>query len=241
MGEQLKTIFERIAAVNAWGGVDSISGPGSSLVQTQAIRKEIPRILKRYSFHTMLDAPCGDLFWMKEILPVLINGGVHYTGSDIVENIIEKNKEKFKNEYVDFKCLDLSRDKISKYDLILTRDCFIHLSYHNIYLILSNYKKSGSKYLLVNTYTKKERINIDVNEYFMPGRVLNMRKFPFYFPTPLQLINEDCTEGNENEYSDKSLGLWELKKINLIYLQSYLVFGKYFRYIKRQIKLVIKF
>ncbi len=41
-----------------------------------------------------------------------------------------------------------------------------------------------------------------------------MEKFPFYFGKPVALINEGCTE-NEGVNDDKSLGLWEIEKLNL--------------------------
>jgi hypothetical protein len=39
-----------------------------------------------------------------------------------------------------------------------------------------------------------------------------MRLAPFYFPEPLLIVNEGCTE-EAGQYTDKSLGLWLLSDI----------------------------
>lgn len=41
---------------------------------------------------SMLDAPCGDLTWMPLVTGIK---NVHYTGVDIVDLAVEKNREKF--------------------------------------------------------------------------------------------------------------------------------------------------
>jgi hypothetical protein len=62
----------------------------------------------------------------------------------------------------------------------------------------------------MTTFTNREE-NLDLGELFW--RPLNMQKYPFHFPEPIRLINEGCTEEN-NEFSDKCLGLWLLRDIN---------------------------
>ena len=214
MSSSLQKIFERAASENYWGDVDSVSGPGSNMADTRVIRREIPGLLRRYQIKSMLDAPCGDLFWMKEILPEIIEQGITYTGADIVPGLIEKHQHFFKDERMRFHVLDLTKDKVPAADLVLTRDCFIHLSYRNIYKILNNYKSSGITYLLTNTYTNDSRVNHDVDGVFLWGRMLNMQKFPFYFPRPLEIIVEECTQDN-GEFMDKCLALWKIRDLNL--------------------------
>ncbi len=233
MKNDLKKIFADVAEKNIWGDSDSLSGRGSNLEQTAIIRERIPILLKEYKIRNILDAPCGDLFWMKEILPELTKNNIEYTGADIVPVLIEKNSLKFANLPVNFFCFDLTKDIPGKQDLIFTRDCFIHLSYRNIHLILKNYKKSGSKYLLVNTYTNPARKNYNVNDHYITGRMLNLQKFPFFFPGPLEIINEGCTEGDGTEYADKSLGLWEIQRLNLWPLRVYVVYFEVTSLIRR--------
>ena len=203
---------------NYWSDADSVSGPGSNLFQTRLIRKAIPELLEKYSVSSMLDAPCGDMFWMKTLLPVFTEMKIQYQGADIVAGLIEKHRADFQLFNTVFHISDLTKGPIPKVDLIFTRDCFIHLSYYNIYLILLNYQRSGARYLLTNTYTKASRKNHNVDGFYLYGRMLNMEKFPFYFGKPIELIVEGCTE-KEGMFDDKSLGLWEIKKLSLTKLR----------------------
>jgi hypothetical protein len=82
---------------------------------------------------------------------------------------------------------------------------------------------------LVSTYTNAQRKNIDVDDFYLHGRMLNMEKFPFFFPKPIELIVEGCTEGN-GEFADKSLGLWKLHDINLMKIQLSISISAFFRF-----------
>src|SRR5688500_8680654 len=64
-------IFEQIYVSNAWGSSESLSGVGSELESTRAIREELPRLWLQYGTHSLVDAPCGDFHWMKEIVHCL--------------------------------------------------------------------------------------------------------------------------------------------------------------------------
>lgn len=203
----LKEKFSQVYKHNLFAGEKSRSGAGSDLVQTTIIRREIPRLLRDYTVHRFLDAPCGDWFWMREVeLEV-----DRYIGVDIVDAIIKRNRSDFGRRDIEFRCLDISAAQLPQADLIFSRDCLVHLSYSDIFRILKNFKASGASYLLMTTFTNRSH-NVDLGDGFW--RPLNFQVEPFNFPSPLEIINEGCTEGN-NEYTDKSLGLWKLEQINL--------------------------
>src|SRR4249920_2906174 len=63
----IRDVFRHIYNTNGWGGRESVSGEGSSIEQTVIIRKKLPTLLRSIQATTMLDAPCGDYFWMKEL------------------------------------------------------------------------------------------------------------------------------------------------------------------------------
>lgn len=191
---------------NLFGGTHSRSGEGSDLFQTRNIRTWIPHIFKKYNIRSILDAPCGDFFWMKE---VNIGNNVKYIGYDIVPEVINKNIEDYSNNNTSFECVNLVNSDIPKVDLILCRDCFIHLGYKDAFKIISNFKKSGSKYLMISTYNKRT-FNSDLNNQFF--RPINMQIFPFNFNEPLDIFVEGCTEAN-GVLDDKCLGLWLLNDI----------------------------
>lgn len=203
----LKDKFSIVYSKNIFGGRKSRSGEGSDLDQTAIIRNEIPLLLKSYKIDSMIDAPCGDWFWMQKVtLPVQ-----RYFGIDIVSDLIEKNTLNYSSEKITFQCLDLTKDELPKVDLIFSRDMLVHLSFEDAFAVLSNFKSSGAKYLLTTTFTNRQK-NEDLGDGFW--RPLNKQLSPFNFPEPVEVINERCTEG-DNKFTDKSLGLWKLDDINI--------------------------
>lgn len=202
----LKEKFTIVYENNTFGGDVSFSGEGSNFSQTSVIRNEIPKLLREFEIKTFTDAPCGDWYWMQRIdLPV-----ERYIGIDIVDALIEKNQNTFGNDKISFQCLNLVEIDLPPTDLIFSRDFLVHLSFEDSLKIIANFKHSGAKYLLTTTFTDRYS-NEDLGDGFW--RPLNMQLSPFNFPEPVKLINEGCTEYN-NQFNDKSLGLWLLKDIN---------------------------
>ncbi|WP_081356502.1 glycosyltransferase [Priestia aryabhattai] len=200
-----KKIFTNIYSNNLWGSSESVSGSGSTLFQTRTIIEELSFLIKRLQIKTLLDAPCGDFHWMKEVRSNLDL----YTGVDIVSELIEENNKKYSAYNRRFLNLNILQDSLPKADLILCRDCLVHLSFDDIQSAIINFKKSKSKYLLTTTFTNvSQNIDIKTGEW----RPLNLEIYPFNFIEPILVINENCTEGNM-AYTDKSLALWDLDKI----------------------------
>ena len=135
---------------------------------------------------------------------------VDYIGADIVEELINYNKKLHKEKSnCTFRVLNLINDTLPESDIIIIRDCFVHLSNADIFTSIKNIKSSGCKYLLTTTFT-----NHNINYDIATGnwRTINLQKKPFNFPPPVLLINENCTEGG-GDYKDKSMALWEISKI----------------------------
>ena len=80
----MRDVFTQIYRTNKWGGNESRSGKGSSLAQTQQVRNALPGLLQAFRIRSMLDLPCGDFQWMKEV----DLRGVDYLGADIVPELI---------------------------------------------------------------------------------------------------------------------------------------------------------
>lgn len=197
-------IFTEIFQGNKFRGEESISGPGSDLLQTRVIRSEISVVFRELTIQKMLDIPCGDFHWMRHVN--LEN--VEYTGADIVTDLIQRNSQ-FEAPNVRFCMLDLIKDRLPKVDLVFCRDCLVHLSNKNMILALRNICNSGSHYLLTTTFPTRQHNRDIVTGQWRP---LNLEAKPFFFPPPLKLINEECTEEN-GKYADKSLGLWRISQI----------------------------
>ncbi len=201
-----KNRFTNVYQKNLFKGKESRSGEGSNMIQTATIRKEIPLLIKELKIKSLIDAPCGDFFWMREVeLPV-----ERYIGVEIVKELVEKNQNKFGNKQIIFTELNIIKDVMPMADMILCRDCLVHLSFKQGIQVINNFKRSGSKFLLITTFVNRLSNN-DLGNGFW--RTINIEKTPFNFPAPIKIINEKCTEHN-GKYSDKSLGLFLLKDIH---------------------------
>jgi hypothetical protein len=198
-------VFTEIYSKNAWNGTDSSSGTGSDLFQTRVIAREIPTLCAGLGVATLLDVPCGDFYWMSHVRL----GGVDYTGADIVDELVLANQKRYGREGVRFRTLNLIRDTLPRVDLILCRDCLVHLSFADVFTALGRICESGSLYLLTTTFPDRtDNDDIAMGDW----RPLNLERAPFALPPALRVINEGCTEG-DGFYCDKSLGLWRLADV----------------------------
>ena len=174
-----ESVFTSIWRNNYWGNAESLSGPGSTLVQTEGLRKKIPEILREYEVKTIFDAPCGDLNWMSSLLE---DASFKYIGGDIVKDIVDKNDLNFGKDNIDFIQFDITADPFPEADLWLCRAVLYHLSNSDIVLSLERFLESNVKYILTsNCITDDEHVNKDIvtGDY----RALNLMLAPFNFPT----------------------------------------------------------
>ena len=189
--KKLKDKFLIIYESNYWDNSETVSGPGSTLKNTVNLRKKLKKVIKNYNIKSIFDAPCGDCNWIEEIIK---SSHIKYIGADIVNDIIVKNKKKFDDKKITFKRMDLTKEKIPKADLFICRDFLFHLSYEDIYMFLKNLKKSNSKYLLISSHYKNEKIkNINKNIYSGDFRKIDIFQPPFNFnKNYLTVIDDYC-------------------------------------------------
>jgi hypothetical protein len=57
--------FRTIYRENRWASSESVSGRGSTLAYTAALRKSLARCLSKLKVETFLDATCDDFNWMQ--------------------------------------------------------------------------------------------------------------------------------------------------------------------------------
>jgi hypothetical protein len=200
----LRRRFEYIFESNLWGSEESRSGVGSALLETQTLRRQLPALLREIGARSLLDIPCGDFRWMSEV-----ELGVPYVGADIVKELVRDNNDAYGSPDRRFVCLDLTRDALPEADVVLCRDCLVHLSYANIQRALANVKRSGAPFLLMTNF-----LRLDHNDDIEDGdwRPLNFQLPPFSLKPPDRVIVEHCTEA-EGAYADKSLSLWRVSEL----------------------------
>ena len=198
-------VFTRLHDGNRWRGKDSVSGPGSDTDQTRALLQKLPPLFRKYEVRSMLDAPCGDLFWMRD----MDLEGIRYTGIDIVPALIEENRKRYASAGFEFQCADLIRDQLPQSDLILCRDCLVHLAYDDVAAAIKNMQLSQCTWLLTTTFIdRQENRDIQTGEW----RAINLQRPPFNFPEPVALLDEECPH-EDGAYRDKMLGLWRLSDL----------------------------
>lgn len=196
-------IFTHIYDHNKWGHGDTRSGKGSGLDQTLELREEFPGLLKQLHITSLLDIPCGDFFWMKDLeLPVQ-----QYIGADIVASMTEENARRYGNDSRSFQQLDLIHDSLPKTDAILCRECLVHLCFDDILKAISNIKSSGATYLLT-THFPERKSNTDISTG--KHRPLNMQLAPFGWPAPLMEIVEASASARKGK---KCLSVWKISDL----------------------------
>lgn len=194
--------FRHAYATNLWAGRDSPSGPGASLDQTVAVRQALPVLCERLGVKSLLDLPCGDCSWMATV----IFHDLHYVGADFLPEVIEANARYALPGRRDFRVLDILTSSLPRADLVLCRDCLVHLAFADIARAVTNLRASHSTWLLTTTFPgQSENLDIRTGDW----RPLDLERAPFDWLPPVELINEGCTEGG-GLFADKSLGLWRV-------------------------------
>lgn len=196
----LKKVFSEIYHSDAWGPhSETVSGRGSTRERTETLTSQLPSLLKELEAETLLDAPCGDFNWMKYV----DLGSVKYIGVDIVEDLISRNRRLYEAERRTFMALDITKDYLPRADIILCRDCLIHLSFKRIHAAIANFKRTNATHILCTTHiTVLENLDCLDGDW----RSLNLQLSPFNFPPPVKLIVEDPELG-------KCLGVWRLEDL----------------------------
>lgn len=197
-----KEVFGYYYERNLFGDPDSRSGTGSSLAATGTIRQALPTLLSTLNARVILDIPCGDFHWAKEIdwTPF------RYTGADIVPELINRNRALYTTDGLAFLTLDILTDPLPRCDLILCRDLFIHFPNDLIQSALQNINLSGAQFFLATQYD-----GVKTNEDIRLGsfRPVNLLLPPFSLPEPEMRIPD-------NDYLKswgRTLALWRLDAI----------------------------
>ena len=215
-----KEVFSGIYENYGFGSTESRSGPGSTLEETRLLREEIKKLIAEKGIKSVVDIPCGDFHWMKEI----VFNFDYYTGGDIVEKAIETNNEKYGNSRIKFIHFDLVNDTIPEGDLLIVRDVIGHFPLEDGKKIIDNILKSNCKYLLSTSWAKKvdqgwskcnptdvhrENEGVDYGRFYP----VNLMAAPFNFPEADVYLEEDVRVDNWENGNRKVLALWDLQKV----------------------------
>lgn len=185
--------FSEIYRKNVWGGKagEFFSGAGSRGKYAEVYAEAIKKFIGENKIEKVVDLGCGDF----QVAAQFAVGDVHYTGCDVVPDLINHLNKTFGSETIEFRCLNIVEDKLPDGDLCLIRQVLQHLSNTEIKQILENCKKY--KYLIITEQYPNPNIELvpnldiphgpDVRMHFNSAVVLD--KPPFNL-TNLELLIE---------------------------------------------------
>jgi len=190
---EVARVFQHIFTHRIWG-TSPISGSGSMDSNTENLRSEFRATVDRLGIKSIFDGPCGDWTWMSQI----DLQGIDYHGVDIVPDLVKSCRESYSRDGVQFSVRDITSRPFPRVDLILIRDCLVHLSSDLVKKTIRLARMSDSRYLATTFFPGAENTEIKNGEW----RPLDPTRQPFY------LKNLAC-HIPENE-SGKFLGFWEI-------------------------------
>jgi SAM-dependent methyltransferase len=120
--------FTTIYKSQAWGALRNqpfCSGQGSICEEAVGPYCDIIRaFVEANKITRMVDLGCGDF----AVGSRLITAGVHYSGIDVVPDLIRYNQEHFGSPDIEFRCINIIDDELPQGDLCLVRQVLQHLS-----------------------------------------------------------------------------------------------------------------
>lgn len=138
-----KDTMEQVYEMNLWGNNNSNFYSGEGSHNPEIINPYIEVVLSFLtSFKkplTVLDLGCGDFNIGKNF----VKHTKKHIAVDIVNDLINHNKERFKENNLEFHCLDIAVDKLPDADCVILRQvlqCLSNKEVQNIVNKLHNYK-----------------------------------------------------------------------------------------------------
>lgn len=195
-------VFDGIHEANHWGSSESLSGPGSDVERASAYVEQMLALMKRRGFTSLFDAPCGDLNWMSGAID---RGGFRYQGGDISRHAVAAARCRRPDLTIDL--FDIRTDPFPDADVWQCRDCFLHLSFDDIWQALENFSRSNIRYALISTFTARYLRNIDIETG--SSRYLDLQRPPLGFRKPEVSIGDRAYPSAFPRF----VGLWPREEI----------------------------
>lgn len=147
--EEFTKIYDR----NDWG---YSSGVGSLPLNNIQYMELVRSFIARNQLSSVVDFGCGD--W--QFSRFIDWSGVHYTGVDLVEQVIEQNRARFARPGIEFRTVE-TVTQVPEADLLLCKDVFQHLSNRTVGECLTAFKLKFC-YLLITNDEWPSELNRDI-------------------------------------------------------------------------------
>jgi 2-polyprenyl-3-methyl-5-hydroxy-6-metoxy-1,4-benzoquinol methylase len=151
-----KEVFSKIYKEDLWHGG---SGAGSKIENVKEYVDILQKYIDKPEIKTVLDLGCGDWQFSK----FLDLSSVSYLGVDVVESVVESNKNSYSASNIEFISHDITTYEIPKVDLIICKDVLQHLCNKDVIDILIKIVKSSKFSLVTNDFTSEDSVNRDIN------------------------------------------------------------------------------
>lgn len=167
-----KAAMEQIYKMKLWGTNNDSFYSGFGSHDTKIVTPYL-EVVKSFlsSFQEPLvvcDLGCGDFNVGKE----LVKYTKKYIAVDIVSDLITYNRERFKQENLEFYCLDIAVDNLPVGDCVLVRQVLQHLSNEEVKNVVS--KLSEFKYIVLTEHLPNG--NFEANKDIISGQGIRLKK-----------------------------------------------------------------
>ena len=196
-----KAVMNQIYELKLWGGkaFDFYSGSGSH--DPKIINPYLESLIAFLKSHNsqlvVCDLGCGDFNIGKH----LTKYAKKYIAIDIVEDLIERNKNLYKEENLEFHCLDISKDELPQGDCIILRQVLQHVSNTEIQNVIQ--KITTYKYIILTEHMPLG--NFTPNKDIISGQGIRLKhnsgvdilEVPFNLKIKEQKIIDEYVLNNE--------------------------------------------
>jgi hypothetical protein len=193
-------VFRKIWRRNSWGSAESASGQGSTTARTELLRRRLPAVLSELGMRSRVDAPCGDMNWMR----LLDYRFERFIGVDILPELIDGLRAQDFPPTHHFQVANIATDILPRADAVFSRDFLVHLPFAEIEQVIARWRIAGFRYVFATTF-----VGWPENRDCRLGgwRPLDMQAPPFNGPPPLAVPEREPTPADP--YRHKSMGAWE--------------------------------
>ncbi|HAW18932.1 MAG TPA: SAM-dependent methyltransferase [Flavobacteriales bacterium] len=167
-----KDAMEQVYQNKLWGGPESdfYSGVGSHSPEiVDPYIDAVKSFLKSFGEPIVVcDLGCGDFNVGKE----LVSLSKKYIAVDIVPDLIARNREKYKGENLDFRCLDIAKDDLPAGDCAIVRQVLQHLSNPEVQSIVE--KLRTFRYVILTEHVPEGAFT--PNKEIISGQGIRLKK-----------------------------------------------------------------
>jgi len=167
-----KAAMEQVYEMKLWGNSESSFYSGSGSHEQTIVKPYIEAVssfLRSFKESIIVcDLGCGDFNVGKQ----LVQHANKYVAVDIVENLIVYNKKTFKEENLEFYCLDIAKDAIPTGDCAIVRQVLQHLSNAEVQSVV--HKLAGFKYIILTEHLPQG--NFMPNKDIISGQGIRLKK-----------------------------------------------------------------